>query len=121
MNNNAFSNVRLDIPDEVSPSIPNQNADLLSIEDQEKRRYAQDTGHRKLLVIWMICIVTFWLVMVLFFVSCNDLLNFNIQSEILIVLLATTTLNVLGLANIILHGLFPRPKNSIRGKRNTPK
>lgn len=35
---------------------------------------------------------------------------FSLGPEILIALLATTTINVLGLANIVLKGIFPNRK-----------
>lgn len=117
--NNKFSNIGIKKIESAkdNDSTSNQNKDLMSMEDQEKKRYAQDTDHRKLLVIWMICTVSIWLGIVLFIIVFNNLLKFYIQTQILIVLLATTTLNVLGLANIILKGLFPQPQKNIFPKR----
>ena len=82
------------------------NADELSLKDQEIRRFAQDTTHRKVLVCWMMWVVSLWLGAVLLITIFNGLLNLQIDNNVLITLLATTTINVLGLSRIVLNGLF---------------
>lgn len=88
-------------PDET---IPNFDIDAKSIDAQEIIRFKQDTKHRGLLVKWMMFVVSLWLLAVLVMLFVNPLLE--IRDSVLITLLATTTVNVLGLANIILKGLF---------------
>lgn len=58
------------------------------------------------LVWWMMWVVSIWLLCVLLIMCLNQVLGLGIKVEVQITLLATTTLNVLGLANIILNGLF---------------
>lgn len=82
------------------------DVDKLDKEDQYSERFRQDTKHRRILVNWMMCVVSIWLAVVLFCTIANKSLCLNIDKQVLITLLATTTLNVLGLANIILQGLF---------------
>lgn len=81
--------------------------DSLPLDRQEAIRYGQDTKHRKWLVCWMMGLVSIWLLVVLLITMFNTPWCLYIKDNVLITLLATTTLNVLGLANIILNGLFP--------------
>lgn len=92
-----------------------ENVDALSLDAQEVRRFAQDTKHRRTLVCWMMCVVSVWLGIVLLIVIFNKRMQIGIENEVLITLLATTTVNVLGLSRIVLNGLFgtqKRKKNS---------
>lgn len=82
------------------------NADSMDINQQKRIRFSQDTKHRRQLVIWMMCVVSAWLLIVLFIVVFNGILKLSVSDNVMIALLATTTVNVLGLANIILNGLF---------------
>ncbi len=82
------------------------DVDTLSLEEQEKKRYGQDTKYRKILAHWVMFVVTGWLLCVLFIIAFNKILNFNIDNSVCITLLATTTVNVLGLAFIVLNGIF---------------
>ena len=66
----------------------------------------------------MIWVVSIWLAIVLLIVITNSLLRLGISDEVLVVLLATTTINVLGLANIILKGLFNSHKQSFKDRFN---
>lgn len=93
-------------PEDLDGNITIPDFDTMSIERQKSIRFGQDTKHRKWLVLWMMIIVSFWLVVVLMTTIFNDLWHFNISQGVMITLLATTTVNVLGLANIILNGLF---------------
>lgn len=82
------------------------NVDALSISEQGKRRFEQDTKHRNWLVWWTMGVVSVWLIAVLMIVAFNKKYNLLVDNNVLMTLLATTTLNVLGLARIILGGLF---------------
>lgn len=99
-------------PKDTAIESTNQDTDKLNLNEQKKIRFGQDTKHRKQLVCWMMWVVSIWLGIVMFILMFNKLLKFNIDNEILITLLATTTINVLGLANIILKGLFGRGASS---------
>lgn len=76
--------------------------------DPDKRRFDQDTDTRFWLAIWVAIISSLWL---LFVALCICLCKFKMTSEIMIVLLCTSTANVLGLPYIVLYGLFDRDKN----------
>lgn len=93
------------------------NIDAMSMGKQETIRFAQDTFHRRILVIWMMWVVSLWIAVVLFVVISNKFLTFGISDNVIMVLLATTTVNVLGLAKIILQGLFGRNRQSFRKLR----
>lgn len=82
------------------------NVDYLSKDVQYLERFNQDTKQRRILVNWMMVVVTLWLFFVLLFTIFGNVWCLKIDRQVLITLLATTTINVLGLANIILKGLF---------------
>ncbi len=76
--------------------------------DNGKERYDQDTKERKLLSHWVIIVVSLWLLFVLAILSLNRLLELKLSDTVLCMLLGTTTINILGLAYIVLKGLFDR-------------
>lgn len=87
-----------------------EDVDDKSMREQRKARFSQDTRFRKHLANWVMIIVPSWLflvIVILFFDGFNLL---KLQTEVLITLLATTTVNVLGLAYIVLKGIFPESK-----------
>lgn len=87
-----------------------ENPDILSLRKQEALRFNQDTKHRRWLVKWMMWVVGVWLTVVLFItVLSGNILHVDVK--VMCVLLATTTINVLGLSKIILNGMF-RHENS---------
>lgn len=97
---------------DVTPDqIKNTDSDRLNKEAQYVERFLQDTKQRKLLVVWMIVVISAWLFFTLFIVMFNSPLHFNVSDSVLTVLLATTTANVLGLPIIILKDLFGRGYN----------
>lgn len=88
-----------------------EDVDDKSMREQRKARFSQDTRFRKHLANWVMTIVPSWLflvIVILFFDGFNLL---KLQTEVLITLLATTTVNVLGLAYIVLKGIFPESNN----------
>lgn len=107
MNSDSF-NIKLAPKNIGNASITDNkvNIDALSISEQEKQRFEQDTKHRNWLVIWVMIIISSWLTLVLILVYISTFLCPYFCKEIIITLLATTTVNVLGLPYIILHGLF---------------
>lgn len=52
-------------------------------------------------------IVPGWLMSVMALIYLHGYNTLNLDKEVLITLLATTTVNVLGLAYIVLKGIFP--------------
>jgi len=86
------------------------DVDAYGLKDQESIRYKQDTEERKLLSHWVMLVVSIWLLLVLVAVVFNKLLCFGIEPSVCLMLLGTTTVNILGLAFIVLHGLFDTNK-----------
>lgn len=85
---------------------PSNNIDSLPIEEQKTRRYREDTAHRKYLVYWVMCLSSLWLIIV-GYILCSVGFGYMVFSDtVLLMLLGTTTANVLGLPLIVLHGLF---------------
>ena len=93
------------------------NADKYSLHKQKVKRFQQDTNHRRILVYWMMGVVSIWLIMALLITMFNKPWCLYISENVLITLLATTTVNVLGLSKIILHGLFKPHGNRNNKKR----
>lgn len=96
----------------LDPSL--NNVDDESMEAQEKERYKQDTKQRKFLARWVVWANSIWLgcVLVILVLKGADVLE--LDNSVVNTLLATTTVNVLGLAYIVLEGLFGRSKERRR-------
>ena len=86
------------------------NVDNDSLQKQERERYRQDTRQRKFLVRWVVALTSTWLILVITIIFLQGFRLVSLENSILIALLATTTLNVLGLAYIVLEGLFGKSK-----------
>jgi len=87
------------------------DADSLGLKTQETiLRYRQDTKERKLLSHWVVWVVSIWLLLTITVLLLNRLLRFNLSDVVCCTLLGTTTANILGLAFIVLQGLFPNNK-----------
>lgn len=87
--------------------LPTEDVDDLSMRKQIQIRYRQDTGFRKYFSIWVMIIAPAWLVATLVIVvlcGCSVLI---LPQSVINTLLATTTATVLGLAYIVLKGMFP--------------
>lgn len=80
--------------------------DTMSMEDQERERYGQDTRFRKYLSKWVMWIVPVWLFLVILIVYLCSFGLCELTDVQMSTLLATTTANVLGLAYIVLKGMF---------------
>jgi type IV secretory pathway TrbL component len=90
------------------------NIDSLDLERQKKLnadRYEQDTKERKLLSHWVVVVVSSWLFLVFSILLLEGFSLISIGHTVLCVLLGTTTVNILGLAYIVLRGLFPESKS----------
>lgn len=91
-----------------------QDFDISPLERQRYDRYGQDTRHRKVLVWWMIIVISIWLTSVLLLVGFNQPWCLDMPEAVQVTLLATTTANVLGLPSIILRDLFGRSNRKDR-------
>jgi len=99
-----------DIPD---------NIDIESLEDQKKARYRQDSKYRCIFSWWVISVVSLWLISVLIIVILLGKKVLYLDKSITITLLATTTINILGLAYIVLKGLFPESESKKDNKQES--
>lgn len=91
------------------------NIDIQNKNYQERLRYQQNTQHRDYLVNWVVITNSIWLIIVIIIVIAHGAKGpsvdlFNLSDKVIITLLGTTTVNVLGLAYIVLKGLFPPDK-----------
>lgn len=104
-----LSGVKLE-DDGVEP-IENTDIDISSMKAQEKKRYTQDTKYRKHLTIWVMCIVPIWIIGVFVVVCLCASECWHLSDIAFSALLTTTTANILGLAYIVLKGMFPSNKD----------
>lgn len=105
-----YSKISVDAKDVTSLDI--EDVDTSSLKEQEKRRYAQDTKYRKHLTQWVMHIVPLWLIGI-FFITCMCASTVWHLSDVAIsALLATATANILGLAHIVLRGMFPQKQEN---------
>jgi|GEM_PF-976957 len=97
------------IKDSSRERIKDPDIDADGIEEQkrklENQRYKDDSEYRIRLAIWTRWTVSAWLGTVLLILCLNGYLFF-LSDAVLIALVCTTTLNVLGLAYIVLKGYF---------------
>lgn len=68
-------------------------------------RFSDNSDLRKLLSFWTIFVVSTWLLLVMVILIGNTKW-FELSDSVLIALLTTTTLNIVGLSYVVLHGLF---------------
>lgn len=97
----------------IPENIPNDDLDDIddrSMREQRKARFSQDTRFRRHLACWVMFIVPIWLALVMAVLFLRGFRLIELPTEVLITLLATTTINVLGLAYIVLKGIFPEGK-----------
>lgn len=103
MTQRPYSTISVKPEEDGIPSA--DNPDVLPLRKQEALRFSQDTKHRRWLVEWMMVVVSVWLLSVLAIIVLSASVLY-IDSKVMCVLLATTTINVLGLSKIILNGMF---------------
>lgn len=80
------------------------NPDEFDIGKQKGIRYGKDTRHRGRLITWVMVIIPCWLVAVLLITAFSD----NVDNNVKVALLVTTTANVIGLALVVLRGMFEK-------------
>lgn len=96
------------INESLEPTL--NNVDNESMATQEKERYKQDTRQRKFLARWVVWATSIWLGVVLVIIFFQGFNLIKLDNMVVNVLLATTTINVLGLAYIVLEGLFGKSR-----------
>lgn len=110
--NGLFPQLLADLPDDTIRTL-NLNPDKFNEKEQlaikqaeaERRRFEEDTKNRKVLAYWTFGIITGWLIAVV------GLLAFNfLPPTVYVTLLTTTTVNIIGLPAIVLHGYFTPKK-----------
>lgn len=113
MSNRDTLDIEFNLPKDNDANLANlaKDIDKSSMMEQEKERFKQDTDQRKALVIWMMVVVSMWLIFTCCVVITELCLLKKISDTVFCMLLGTTTVNVLGLAMIVLKGLFPQSKN----------
>lgn len=85
----------------------------VSMEDEKVRSkrlankdFEKAIEHRHTLVCWMMWVVSIWLLVVGCIIAVQIFLLHGLSDTVLCTLLSTTTINVLGLAVIVLRGSF---------------
>lgn len=91
---------------DVSLNPSSIDTDKYNMSEQEKKRFSQDTDFRKYLAIWVMIIVPVWLAIVYAVLILNGTDCIHVDTKVMVSLLVTTTANVLGLAYIVLKGIF---------------
>lgn len=92
----------------VPPEVSTNDNDGHSLKEQKQLyndRFKKDTTWRCRLSWWVIFADSLWLLAILIILCWNNT-SFHLNDNVLIMLLGTTTANVLGLAFIVLKGLF---------------
>lgn len=100
-----------DADEPLDPAL--NNVDNESLVTQEKERYKQDTRQRKFLAQWVVWATSVWQGVVLVIIFFQGFKLIELETSVVNVLLATTTVNVLGLAYIVLEGLFGKSKRRV--------
>lgn len=94
----------------------NGDVDKQDLKEQKKSlkedRYEKDTVLRCKLAYWVIIVDSLWLSVILVILFFNNRC-IGLSDTVLLMLLGTTTINVLGLAFIILKGLFEANKHDV--------
>lgn len=106
----SFDNIGINKDELKAPPCANvpvmDDIDTLNLKEQKRERYSQDTRYRKNLAIWVMWVVSLWLLFVLLIIASVPIFGLKMDKEVQMTLLATTTVNVLGLAYIVLKGIF---------------
>lgn len=110
------NNEKIELSESISPSktSSSKNRDESSLTEQEilyNERYQKDTKWRDKLSCWVIVTDSLWLIFVAI-VLCVNGSKLPLSDSVLIMLLGTTTANVLGLAYIVLKGQFSNNTHS---------
>lgn len=95
------------LTDTTPPNVKKNDIDKMSLDEQKLKndRYQKDTNWRHRLSWWVIGVDSVWLSVILLILALNNS-YIHLSDPVLMMLLGTTTINVLGLAFIVLKGLF---------------
>lgn len=113
MKDDKFDDIVLRGGDEKTPAntgADNMDIDEMSMSKQKAKRYWQNTMYRKYFSLWVMIIVPAWLLVVVILIALCGFGACKLGNSVLNTLLATTTANILGLAYIVLKGMFPQGK-----------
>jgi len=104
----SFDDINIEAEADLNSCGVNGGVDIDSydLKEQVKKRFDDNTKHRKTLVYWVMWVVSLWLFLVIFVVAISGFSFFELSDSVLITILTTTTINILGLPLIILRGLF---------------
>lgn len=108
MMNKEKLNDMLDYHTQDSFGGPLADIDNDSLRGQKRDRYRQNTTYRCHLTRWVMLIVPIWLSVVYLLLLLCGFGVCKLSDVVLSTLLATTTVNILGLAYIVLKGMFPQ-------------
>jgi len=102
MNTSTFKTEAIEHPDTYNGA--DFNPDEKSLVQQKSERYGQDTLHRGHLITWVMIIIPTWLVFVLLIITFakKEIVSDTVKTTLLV----TTTANVIGLALVVLKGMF---------------
>jgi len=89
-----------------------KDVDTKTLDEQKAYRYGKETNQRGWLIVWIMCATSVWLITVLAVVFLLGLGKMDLNITIVTTLLVTTTANVLGLAYIMLQGMFHQDNNA---------
>jgi hypothetical protein len=106
-----------DIPLDETPG-GNRDIDQYSLKAQEVARYSQDTKERRSLSKWVKWVVSLWILCVMVILFLNGGCILDISDVVICTLLGTTTINILGLAHILLNGLFPESRSGRENRKS---
>lgn len=99
-----------------SNAVNNGDVDKQDLKEQKKSlkddRYKKDTDLRCMLSHWVVIVDSLWLSAILVILLFNRCIG--LSDTVLLMLLGTTTINVLGLAFIILKGLFEAHEHDVK-------
>lgn len=107
--NKTSSFEHFDISSFLIPPISNEKDDDYDKHDinwQKAKRFAEDTIHRKGLIYWVKSVVAGSLSLTFLILFFNRAWRLDISDTVMVALLTTTTANILGLAFIVLRGMF---------------
>lgn len=82
------------------------DSDVMDLRSQKRDRYRQDTSYRRYFAIWVMVIVPVWLASILVLVYLDGFDKIHINDPVFIAFLTNSTATVLGLAYIVLKGIF---------------
>lgn len=95
---------------DLNPKDRLRSIDNDSLNEQESLRYKQDTHYRSIFSWWVIVVVSVWVITTIVISFLEGFGIICLPTTAFATLLATTTANILGLAYIVLKGMFPSNK-----------